>query len=253
MPGKIIPHYRRVIVGLVFAFSMSQTQALDLARLAETLACQPQLQEQLMQWGGTGPGFKEAAPRAADSRYTIATDKIGRWIVLSSSDAQLEMVRLDESRLEHIQWDENCRATVSSKTLLSTPAPEDYSDSNLRTLLSQTDAGLIYLWSPHMLLSVDGVKELQHLSEELGLSFRVLLHPDADSGFARTTVQNGTATRCGFAASSQPGVVFPQYDHSRAITNRFIKNGQFRGPAIPGYKHPEHYRQVIQARLAQGK
>lgn len=117
--------------------------------------------------------------------------------------------------------------------------PSLFTDKDLQKLLAASKKSpskdfLIYSWSPHMVLSVKGLQELD-LTAGRNTQTTVLLDPNADFTLARTFAhENKWPERVLMRNNSKQllskgaQIHFPNYI--------FIRGGRFNLPLLPGYK-----------------
>ncbi len=210
--------------------------------------CSSQLKQQLIDWEVTGDIFLSPAGNDIEMLYRLPTKVIGTWVLLQVSKSQPLASLVSEAGAVQFQWDEKCEphTYITGDSIAHTT--QGFTDTDLKELLSRNKQGIIYLWSPHMLLSVAGVGELKTISEELGVAYTVLLDPNADIGFAQRTIeQAGLPMESLNRAASRELLFRDMYIH--APTLLLYGDGNIVGAVVPGYRHPEHYRQTIRDRL----
>ena len=143
--------------------------------------------------------------------------------------------------------------TTAAAVLPGAPADAtplvEFDDAELRTVLSQHERGLIYVWSPHMPYSVQGLIEILELGGQHDLHVVALLDPFAERALVLQTLRQhglpGTASR---------RVRSPQL-LTRGVTLHYpallvFHEGALDDQLLPGYTTPAAYLAFIESRLA---
>jgi len=125
-----------------------------------------------------------------------------------------------------------------------------FDDRDLKTLLRQSKKhrtlGVIYSWSPHMVLSFEGIKELKEIAAHRKIETTILLEPFADARdveVVATHPDHGiTPSDCRRINSRKLwaagiGIHYPTYI--------FYRHGKILMPRFPGYEAPEKLDQFI--------
>ena len=70
-------------------------------------------------------------------------------------------------RLSRIRWSATCATSDDERAAAAAAAPA-FTDRDLVALLATPASGVLYLWSPHMPLSVDGWAQLTRAAASRG-------------------------------------------------------------------------------------
>ena len=255
----------------------------ELDALAETFPCRTEVRRVLRAWSA-GPRYLEGAPGVSGlPSYRIPAGAIGRWIVLGESGGggvRLELWsdepgpeerrRGDRSRSGRFEihvLDAACRvvegggsggppapaASALSSAPIGRDAPLPFTDVELRSLVGGADAPtavVVYSWSPHMPLSVDGYREVARAADALGMALVPVLIPGSDRPFAlREAERVGMPTEQVRTSRSIELAMRDAHVHAPSI----LVFGRGRiSPVLPGYRGADGYRRYLEAFLGTG-
>lgn len=249
MQFKIILLCATVFCTLIDSTVFGQSFNESVENVIKQLQCEELARQQLIEWKVGNSVFKTPGLLDNSFTYRMPTQTVGQWILMENKKHGLRMSKVDSTKSESKSWDKNCAVT----TLEENHPPKQYvdkefTDKTFKTLLAQHPVGIIYLWSPHMLLSVEGINELGEITKELGISYDVLLDSNANADFAKTTAEKIGVKRGVLRKNNSLELFFRNFTvHAPSLL--LYKNGEIIGPVIPGYRSPKHYKQVIRERL----
>ena len=222
----------------------------------EDLRCRDAIRATLDTWGATG-GVLPGAPTAGfATSYRFPTGEVGTWVVVSARGTLAEVSRVRAEETIHRTFDRVCRP--ADRILEgSIPAGEEvgpaFTDADLREALraSEARAGLVvYAWSPHMPLSVDGWPELADAAAALDLVAIPVLIAHADMDFARRE-----AARVGSPASALRTVASVELimrDMQLHAPSILVFRGDRVSPVLPGYRNADGYQSFFESFLEGG-
>lgn len=217
----------------------------------ENLRCEPQISQQVWSWHKTDDWKLEGTTRKTKS-YLAPTKKIGKWIELTvGENNQVTLSLRMRDRFTEVSWDSTtCQATTSlrhitnDRKLLS----ERFTDDNLQKLVSHGGKGMVYAWSPHMPLSLAGLKEAQRAAKKMHLKLTVVLDPHANEIIARRS-----ATKNKWDPETLRKIESLELFNRKMCTHfpaiLLYARGKMVGPVYAGYKPEKTYRQFIQRHL----
>jgi len=135
-----------------------------------------------------------------------------------------------------------CSAGVST-------SGDPFTDGDLEELLARNERGVIYLWSPHMPFSVDGVEAISAAAGARDIEVTILLHPGSDADFSRREAERASIPESGLRVVSAAVLV------ERGMTNhapsiQLYAEGELVGPVLPGVRSVAGYLEFIDS-LAQ--
>jgi len=127
-------------------------------------------------------------------------------------------------------------------------AARPFSDGDLTRVLATAQNGLLYLWSPHMPYSVQGLEEIRELAARRRLTLVALLDPSADC----TLAVRIAATR-GFPRKALAYTLAERlFAHGATLhypTLVLFREGRLLAAMLPGYVGVNVYQAFIDERL----
>jgi len=156
-------------------------------RLVSSLPCTDAVERQLAAWNATPEVLKAPGGPLGGDVYRIATNEIGVWITVHQPRG-LDIVSLfltNADGTQRLDFGKTC----APKLIPSFPGmqllPEAFTDELLKKLLAEDDRLVVYLWSPHLPLSVEGYHEIVHVTSSLGVPLVSVVDGTADVGFVQ--------------------------------------------------------------------
>lgn len=210
--------------------------------------CRAAVSRQLREWGAEAPARPQ--PPGADGA-TIRhwpTGALGVWIVEAARDDGTRLSRVSATHVTDVAWRADCARDAHER-----PRPvasgERFTDADLAALMRAHPRGVVYLWSPHMPLSLDAVAAVRGAAGDRGAHVTVVLAPDADPRFAREA-----ATARGWPADTLrlADAVELQFRDVLIHTPAVIvyAGGRFRGSPWPGAHTRDEYAAYLDRVLA---
>lgn len=159
---------------------------------------------------------------------------------------------VEPGRRTRRRWNGRCEeaAPVGERS-----APEDeaqkngFTDDDLQQTLRRLDTGVIFLWSPHMPLSVSGYDSISAAADRLGLPLVPLLDPMADAGYAATTATAAGIPEVALRPLASIELTFRNLT-THAPSIQLFAGGRLLDAMLPGYRDAEYYGDYIAERLA---
>lgn len=108
---------------------------------------------------------------------------LGTWIVELTGPQRDELAKVTPSDITRIVFDAHCQPATHV-------APREgamgrrFNDHDLAARVRSGGRGVVYLWSPHMPLSVDAIAAMTLAAGSHGLAIDLVLDPAADRAFA---------------------------------------------------------------------
>jgi hypothetical protein len=233
----------------VFAAALALGAEPTSARAQEP--CRAEVEQQLRAWRHQPPPRPQ--PPATDGATVRhwPTDELGTWVVQRSGGANASLTRVGPDATLEIAWTAACRPQETRRARPPIDAPR-FSDGDLRRLLDTTAAGLIYVWSPHMPLSADGVAAVRTAAQARALPVTVLLDPGSNRAFAAQVAgERGLPPEVLRAADSVELTFRDVLVH--APTVQVYRQGRLRGSPYPGYHTADEYGAYIDRVLGAGR
>ena len=217
------------------------------AQLPWEMKCVGAVRDTLAEWHTTGEVFRDAEGPYGDRVWRLPTDRLGTWAAVSV-DPQLTptLARIDARDTLRISFGPLCEPRRSVQR--HTDAVSDGAFDDVSVLVGDGRPGVIYIWSPHMPLSVDASQHVTRASEALGVTMTGLVDPAADIDYARSVAASaGIATRALRPFRSVELIFRNATLHAPSLL--VYDRGRLIGLAVPGYRDEAGYRALIQTRL----
>lgn len=130
-----------------------------------------------------------------------------------------------------------------------TDTMDAFSDADLASALGTSPDGVVvYLWSPHMPLSVDGYQEVRRAADSVGLPLIPLLFAGSDTAFARREAERmGMPDEALRTVASRELLRRDLLVHAPSLL--LVTPGR-TSPVLPGYRDAEGYRRWLDRQLA---
>lgn len=216
------------------------------------IACGDVVRQQLEAWGARDEMRRISEGPTDVARYVWPTARIGVWLDLRlSRDGSLRLARVAPDRTTELVWSTECRASPKENAPVSgAQNPDAFHDADLEALLDAPHPVVVYVWSPHMPLSVDGVQQASTAVQRLGLQMVVLASPDSDRAYVNRVAQDaGLPDGAGRQVNSIELLFRDVLVH--APTVQLFVDGRAAGPAIPGYRNAAEYEYLWRRQLGQ--
>lgn len=246
------------ISAAVFLGNASRANA-ELAQPIQNIPCAPQVYHALEQWKEVPQHWISVLSDVpATQTVKSPTDKTGTWYFLSVNSELKRAVlsrRTPSTELNTVFTMPACQPTVALKSLEKSQIKTQYgtfSDGDLDKILHESSkkksAGVIYLWSPHMVLSMKGYNELKDVCAKLGLRFTPVLDPNTTDTDAENALKEHQLTKAGLARVDS--VELSEREGLTHFPSIFVySNGKIVDGVIPGYQTADRYAKIIQERL----
>ena len=239
-----------VSLALIWAdLSLAQAPA---QTLPPDMRCSIAVRDTLAIWETTGEMFRDATGPFGDRTWRLATRRLGTWVALSVDPWALPtLTRIDEHGTTRIRFEPSCTLTRSHERALPIDPPADtFSDDDLAALVSDGTPGVIYVWSPHMPLSVDAYHQVVQASEDLGVTMTALLDPGVDPGYAKTVAGSSAIPKGALRPFRSVDLRFRNATmHAPSLL--VYARGRMLGLAVPGYRDAAGYRTTIENRIGE--
>lgn len=228
-------------VSTVLATAGSRTAAQSDAPTAGP--CPTQMEAARRRWAAVAPPLAQPPLTPGATLRHWPTPAVGVWLVEELAPDHASLTRVDATSLTRISYAAGCTATTNTWPRPSAPPPA-FNDGDLAALLASGAHGVLYLWSPHMPLSVDGFAALVTAARTRGLRLEPLLDPAADRAFATTqAAARGLPT----AALRVADAVELQFRELalHAPSAAVFADGRLVGPVLRGYRTADEYSEFI--------
>ena len=235
-------------VGLsLVAADPAYAQALG-PQLPSDVQCIVQVRDTLVEWDTTGEMFQDAGGPLGGQAWRLPTRRLGIWIAMTVDPWTMPtLARVDEYGTTRVRCGPGCAPVRSREAVSAVPAGA-FGDADLAALVSTGAAGVIYVWSPHMPLSVDAYHHITRAAEDVGLPVTALLDPAVDPSYARATAEASAIPKPALSRFRSVELIFRNATvHAPSVL--VYAQGRVLGLAVPGYRDADGYRAVIEHRL----
>jgi len=123
---------------------------------------------------------------------------------------------------------------------------EPFTDADLRASVA-VGPTVVYVWSPHMPLSVDGYAEISVATQALGLHLMPVLFVGGDAAFAASEAARVGIPTDGLREMASIELAFRDAQvHAPSV---LLFHGDRVSPVLPGYRDADGYREFLTAFL----
>jgi hypothetical protein len=209
--------------------------------------CAEAMNRQLRAWHATNEVLRAPGGPLGGAVYRIATDELGVWITVHRPRglATVSLFRTDSRGTVRLDVDERCEPEPAA----SLPAPllpeGAFTDADLKEQLASNDRLIVYLWSPHLPLSVEGYHEIVAASGAIGVPLVAVVDGTADEDFVEQEADdNGIPAEARRPMGSIELLFRDLAVHTPSIL--VFSSGTVASP-LPGYRTRKGYRAYLDA------
>ncbi|MBY0414557.1 MAG: hypothetical protein K2Q18_10340 [Bdellovibrionales bacterium] len=173
-------------VFLFFSLNLmaSDFSKVDVEAVTQKNSCHQEIEHLINEWGSL-PKDKWRAVLSSNDKfiYVKPTSKFAVWIEFQEMGEGIELSKVTPGNITAVKFDKKCQRSfniMSAKKVIS-KVPNVVDDQALFGMISKHATGLIFSWSPHMGLSLKGLKIIQQLALGLKLPLIVLMDAQASS------------------------------------------------------------------------
>ena len=241
--------------GLLFIVAVASAQPLPTAPREATPdngRCRAAVERRLAEWGGGHERYRDADGPFGARQWRVPTHEIGTWLLLHEPvDGTPAVARVDERSTTRLTFDARCHEafTMIESSPIASVAGDVFTDSHVRALLAAQPQGVVYLWSPHMPLSVDGYRTVSDVAQRMGMSFTALRDPMSDAGYAAALAKEAGLPASALRTFTSIELSFRQLNlHAPAVL--VFSGGHFDGLAVLGYREAAGFEAAIAGRMS---
>lgn len=161
-------------------------------KIIDDHVCAKDLQQMLYgTWEASRRWQKLLTPSVKEAVFKSPSAKLGKWIHVQINDQYLRTTLKDNNSSLVIDWQPNCQKIISTikHQTMKRSARNTLDDTDIVKLIKKERNGVIYIWAPEMPFSVQGIKEIQKSTTEVGVNLTILLSPVSDINFAKKIVR----------------------------------------------------------------
>jgi hypothetical protein len=123
-----------------------------------------------------------------------------------------------------------------------------FSDQNLKVILNKHSRGVFYFWSPHMVLSIQGIQKIEQLCKKYRIHLTVLLDPDADPIEAQDA-QKKFKLNSSYLLRNESEDLFSRGARLHYPNLMLYRDGEILRGNLPGFKSQTSYDNYIRGNL----
>lgn len=219
-------------------------------QLVPTHPCADAVLQQLETWNATEEVLRAPGGPLGGAVYRIATGEIGEWITLHQPRG-LHGVRLfltnDEGTVR-LDFGRSCEAEPTPSLPPPSLPADAFTDADLRARLAADEDLVVYLWSPHLPLSVEGYHEIARATRELDVPLVAVVDGTADPGFVeREADAHGMPPDARRPLGSVELLFRDLAVHTPSIV---VFSGGTAAAPLPGYRNRDAYRIYLETILS---
>lgn len=186
------------------------------------------------------------SPAVIEALTTVRTPvgDIGDWVIRTPTDG---VVLVEDGRAATLCGPTGAPRRASGP--VSSVGGLALTDADLRRAVGRHPGGLVvYVWSPHMPLSVDGYAPLREAAEARGLVVLPALFAGSDAGFAQREAERAAMpdSALRFLAATEL-ILRDAQVHAPSVV---VFQGVEASPVMPGYRNAEGYGRWLDAVLS---
>lgn len=215
-----------------------------------TVACRTAFVAQLAAWQSTGEMFPDVADPLGGRSWRLPTRQLGAWIVVTiDPDLRPTLTRIDAREARRITFDDACSVEQRVQPMQAGASGAGaFDDDSLRALVGSHRVGVIYVWSPHMPLSVDGYRSVARVARDLGIAMTAVLDPNANARYAQAVASSARLPADALTPFRSVEMVFRNAT-THAPSVLIYRNRRVIGLAVPGYRDEAGYKALIDSYL----
>lgn len=161
--------------------------ASDFSTLLKQNPCAKQASQVLTKWQAQDQWTHTVGHRPGEQVFRTPTASIGKWVEVSIRGNDLDLRLFNEKAVLTTQFDRHCKSTAGLLAHKLKPSLADKQrqykvmhDKEVADLLEQKKSGVIFLWTPHKQISVEGLKQILQAGKETKTPIYPVVDPDSD-------------------------------------------------------------------------
>lgn len=148
-------------------------------RKLESLTCKNEILKTFVEWKALHKWKGRLDPYTGEKQFFSPTTLTGKWVsfkVINSNNVLLRLLSRDKTITA--RFDGNCKS--QARVQIHQMGNSGFNDGDLKMILDKNKDGLIYVWSPGMPLSIEGIQEIQEVAKRLHLTLTFVHDAKAD-------------------------------------------------------------------------
>lgn len=215
--------------------------------------CAKSMDQTVQGWGSLGQWQKHLSAKGQIELWS-PSNAIGSWIQIEKTrEGKLHARKLSPSIMLEALWlQNNCLPAIAPTPLSRKIVANEFNDMHLKKLVDEKKTGIIYLWSPQMPLSIQGVNNIIKATKQQQLNLTVLLDSNADLAQAKKMQEeNKWPTSFLARANSLELEMRNAFIHFPNLL--FYSHQKMQMEIAPGLKTIKNYQALLQEHFRQEK
>lgn len=156
--------------------------------------CAPAALDILKKWQAMGPWVRTVSANPEAKILRSPTTQIGKWIEARLEKKEIHLTLFNRESRINFSFQKNCSgsAQVSAWNTEQRFGGEAYyggfrvlRDNALSDIITSGGSGVIYLWTPHKRISVEGLKEAMAAAKKVHLPLLAVVEPTSTPSLAK--------------------------------------------------------------------
>lgn len=154
--------------------------------------CAPQVRVLLDRWGASGPWGRVIGRSPGERIFRSPTRELGKWVEVIERPQSSRVILFNSEQRVRVEFASACAPQARVEKLEVTADADRWHgrtevagfpilrDPDLKRLLQESKRGVVYLWTPHKYISVDGLREALKASRKAGVPLIPVVEPTSD-------------------------------------------------------------------------
>ncbi|MFZ4713814.1 MAG: hypothetical protein ACOYL6_08895 [Bacteriovoracaceae bacterium] len=234
---------------LFFLFLISQFTIAGLPdEFKKTIVCPNEVERITTDWNAKNE-WQKFLIGMNDRGIKVSTNELGRWITVVPSSKEVTTIsNITSSVVTEVQIKANCSRKIN---LIKNPkifAQNEITDQVVKEFVKNNTQGMIYIWSPHMPLSVTGLPGLKKAAADQKIPILFVMDNSASEALVKKYLKSGSITM--EQTRKLASMELYQQDATLHYPSLLIfKKGQFVLPTHFGNRTEQEYSEIIKSKL----
>ncbi|MEZ0393252.1 MAG: hypothetical protein ACAH59_13615 [Pseudobdellovibrionaceae bacterium] len=223
--------------------------------------CGPQALSLLQQWKAKDEWRLKFSVDVEEKKYQSPTDEFGTWVQIQWRDGkELKLSQFSEKKQSFVRFDSQCEPILQTQvtprrlaqvTEVVAPAASGlapWTDKQIEKILKEKKSAVFFLWTPHMQVSVEALREIQAATQKLKVPLYALVEPNSNAQSAKSIAKKikVPASQVFYLDSFELSLRDFRLHFPSLIV---VSKGQFSSPVQRGLESAEVYEDYIRAHL----
>lgn len=177
------------------------------------------------------------------------TRQLGTWVADDGTAERPVLLLVTPTTLTRVEWTAGCDLQSHEWPRPAVASPR-FTDADLAALVNAGRPGVVFVWSPHMPLSIDAYRPLRSAATARGMTVHAVLDPGADRAFARGSLDRGGLPNDALRVADANELRYRDV-HLHTPVVLVFAGGRIIGDAWPGYHGEAEYGEFLDRALAE--